>query len=297
MDKDIELKLKIVRRSTRRFFQSIRFGPEAINQSPIIFANSFPKSGTHLLIQILSGFSDIGPVVNSGLPAIVTFDGTTGRRHSTSSILADLNMLKPGDISYGHLHAEPEIIKRLSTLPFAAYNIMRDPRDVVVSHVHYVTELAPGHIHHKFFMEEPSDFNERLKYSITGIKEFESEESPGQSSFARLPDIRARLIPFLVWLNVDGIFNTRYETLVVDTDETIGKMLEFAADRGFVFNINRDKAVQALKEKINPQKSPTFRSGKTGEWKQAFNEENKSIFKDLAGDMLIQLGYEKDLNW
>jgi len=91
--------------------------------------------------------------------------------------------------------------------------------------------------------------------------------------------------------------NTRFETLVTEADKTIRQMLEFARERGFKFNIPLDEAVQSLKDKINPGKSPTFRSGKIGGWKKAFNEENKSIFKDLAGDLLIQLGYEKDLNW
>jgi len=294
---DFKLNLKLFRRSLRRFNQSLKYGSEALNHTPILFANSFPKSGTHLLIQILSGFSDIGPAVNSGLPPIVTFEGTTGRRRSTPSILVDLNSLKPADIAYGHLHAEPEIVKRLSSPPFAAFNIIRDPRDVVVSHVHYLTELAPGHIHHKIFMEGLSYFDERLKYSITGFDGVGPGKKQDQTDFSQLPDIRSRLTPFLGWLDSDGVFNTRFETLVTEADKTIRQMLEFARERGFKFNIPLNEAVQSLKDKINPGKSPTFRSGKIGGWKQAFNEENKSIFKDLAGDLLIQLGYEKDLNW
>lgn len=281
----------------RRFIQSLKYGSEALNHAPILFANSFPKSGTHLLIQILSGFSDLGPAVNSGLPPIVTFEGTTGHRRSTPSILVDLNSLKPADIAYGHLQAEPEIGKQLSSPPFAAFNIIRDPRDVVVSHVHYLTELAPNHIHHKIFMEGMSSFDERLNYSITGFVGVGPEKKTGQIDLSQLPDIRSRLTPFLGWLDSEGVFNTRFETLVTETDITIRKMLEFAGERGFKFNMTQDEAVQSLKDKINPGKSPTFRSGKIGGWKQAFNDENKSIFKDLAGDLLIQLGYEKDLNW
>ena len=43
--------------------------------------------------------------------------------------------------------------------------------------------------------------------------------------------------------------------------------------------------------------SATFRSGKTGEWKKYFKDEHKKIFKDIAEDLLIRLGYERDLNW
>ena len=28
-----------------------------------------------------------------------------------------------------------------------------------------------------------------------------------------------------------------------------------------------------------------------------FKEEHKKVFKDVAGDLLVRLGYEKDKNW
>ena len=62
-------------------------------------------------------------------------------------------------------------------------------------------------------------------------------------------------------------------------------------------NAPRERILEALEESINPKKSPTFRSGKTGEWKKYFTDEHKKIFKDIAGDLLIKLGYEKDNDW
>ena len=43
--------------------------------------------------------------------------------------------------------------------------------------------------------------------------------------------------------------------------------------------------------------SSNFRSGKIGNWKDEFDSENIKKFKELAGDSLIKLKYEKDLNW
>ena len=40
-----------------------------------------------------------------------------------------------------------------------------------------------------------------------------------------------------------------------------------------------------------------FRKGKAGDWANHFTEDHKAYFKDKFGDLLIQLGYEKDLNW
>ena len=41
----------------------------------------------------------------------------------------------------------------------------------------------------------------------------------------------------------------------------------------------------------------TFRSGKIGEWKKYFTDENKEEFKKHLGKYLIEFGYEKDDNW
>lgn len=52
-----------------------------------------------------------------------------------------------------------------------------------------------------------------------------------------------------------------------------------------------------MKRNVNPEKSPTYRKGQSGNWRQEFDEEVKERFKAVAGDLLIELGYEKDLNW
>ena len=34
-----------------------------------------------------------------------------------------------------------------------------------------------------------------------------------------------------------------------------------------------------------------------GRWKKDMNTREKELFKKMAGEMLIELEYEKDLNW
>ena len=43
--------------------------------------------------------------------------------------------------------------------------------------------------------------------------------------------------------------------------------------------------------------SSNFRSGKIGNWKEEFDSTNIAKFKEMAGQSLITLKYEKDLNW
>jgi hypothetical protein len=43
--------------------------------------------------------------------------------------------------------------------------------------------------------------------------------------------------------------------------------------------------------------SSFYRKGVAGDWKNHFTERDKRIFKKEAGELLIELGYERDLDW
>jgi len=267
--------------------QQWKYRSISLMNAPILFANSFPKSGTHLLTQIMEGFPLIGPAVNSGMPAVVMFDGATGRERSRREILKELELLSFGDTSYGHLHALPWIQDILSSDNFATIFILRDPRDVVVSHVHYVTDIEPNHVHHAYYTQVLHSFDERLKTSILGRPDAANP----------FPDIAGRFAPFVGWLGNNGVLTLKYEDLLADPFTLSSQILDYAIKRGFPLNMERNKAVEVLVSKINPQKSPTFRKGKSGGWKNAFTQEHMDIFKEVASQLLIDLGYEKDTNW
>jgi hypothetical protein len=74
-------------------------------------------------------------------------------------------------------------------------------------------------------------------------------------------------------------------------------MLDEVEETGYKIPVPREKALGILVKAIQPRKSHTFRSGKTGGWHEYFTEEHKALFKDVAGDLLVKLGYEKDNNW
>jgi hypothetical protein len=265
----------------------VRYRRLSLQGAPLLFANSFPKSGTHLLTQVLQGFPRFTLTVDSGLPAIVTFQGDTGRPRSSGEIIHDLQRLLPGDIAYGHLHASPEVVAYLCQPGVAAYFILRDPRDVVISHVHYVTEMEPNHIHHRYYSQELRTFDERLRTSIQGIPD----------PTIPFPDIYQRFVPYLGWIEHPEVLTLRYEDFLANRAEALGQVYDQAVLRGLPAQTSREEAIQSLEASIDPGRSPTFRSGKAGGWRTQFNPENKLLFKDVAGDLLIQLGYERDHDW
>ncbi len=278
---------RLLRRALRRAGALARHRRLTFDGAPVLFANSFPKSGTHLLTQVLQGLPQVGLAALSGLPAVVTYLGDTGRARSETEIVADLRRFLPGDIGYGHVHALPAALDLLCRPGYAAYFILRDPRDVVVSHVHYVAEMAPEHIHHRYYTQELHTFEQRVNASIAGL--------PDPS--VPFPNVRARFAPFLGWMNRTEVLSLRFEDFLADRQAALGRVLDHAVTRGFSLRLEREAALAVLAAGINPQRSPTFRSGKSGGWRAQFSAANVRLFKDITGDLLIQLGYEQDNDW
>ncbi len=283
----LDLLARLVRRWLRRLAAQRCFPGIPMQQLPVLFGNSFPKSGTHLLTQILAGFSTLGPVVESGLPPVLTFTGETGQPRPLPAILADLARFEPGDIGYGHLHALPEIATWLCRQGVAPYFIYRDPRDVVVSHVFYVTDINNRHVHHDYYVNDLSTFEQRLEVSILGRPDFQNP----------FPDIRSRFEPYLPWLDRKEVLSLRYEELLADTNKELVRIFDHAVSRGFIYRGRSPVAVETLHRAIKPSESPTFRSGVSGGWKQHFRPKTIKLFKDATGDLLLRLGYEQNQNW
>jgi hypothetical protein len=281
------IQARLVRRELRRIGQMWAYRRLSLDGLPLIFGNSFPKSGTHLLTQVLHGFTRLGPAVDSGLPAIVTFEGETGRMRAVGEILAELDRLQPGDIAFGHLHALPAVMAFLCRDGVVPYFILRDPRDVVVSHVHYVTDMAAHHAHHQYYLESLHNFDERLATSISGL--------PGLE--APFPDIRARFEPYLSWLDRPEVLTLHFEEFVTDREAAIGRVLDHAIARGFSVQFDRQRAVEVLVQGIDPKRSPTYRRGAVGGWREQFSSEHKELFKQVSGDLLVRLGYEAGDAW
>ena len=132
---------------------------------PILLGISFPKSGTHLLDQILTGFAGFAPFAPRLRSFYAEYEGESGRKRAPEQALTWLDSLRPLDVASAHLLARPEAVSRVTSGGFAPFFIFRDPRDVVVSHVFYVTEMESRHVHHDYYQSLP-DFNARLKAKI-----------------------------------------------------------------------------------------------------------------------------------
>lgn len=269
---------------TEKLVQRVRFASQPADL-PILLGISFPKSGTHLLDQILLGFSSVAPYAKRLRSFYAEYEGESGAKRAPEHALRWLDSLRPCDVASAHLFARPEAVARVCSQKFIPYFIFRDPRDVVVSHVFYVTEMESRHVHHAYYQALP-DFNARLSVSILGRPDINIE----------FPNIAERFAPYMDWLHHPQVLTIHFEDLIHDRTATLTRIMDhFLAC--VPLQTPRELILGSLEASINPSRSPTFRSGKTGEWKQYFTAEHKRVFKDVAGDLLIKLGYEKNNDW
>jgi hypothetical protein len=277
--------------------QSVRFSSLSEPQAgwPILLGISFPKSGTHLLDQILVGFSRVAPFARRLHSFFAGYEGESGLKHSLSETLAWVDSLRRLDIASAHLFAWPEVVDRVARPAFVPYFIFRDPRDVAVSHVFYVTDMEPDHVHHNFYQSLP-DFNSRLRASILGRSD---PLVAAQAADVEFPDMAGRFAPYLGWLDQPSVLKIHFEDLVNDRIHSLDLIIDHLLARIGTKTLHASRAtiLESLEASINPGRSPTFRSGKTGEWRKYFTDEHKRIFKDVAGELLVKLGYEQDDNW
>ncbi len=269
----------------RRSQAERRWGHAELDRIPVVIGNAMPKSGSHLLIQVLLGLPKIGPFVDPGLPPISR--SMANRSLPEDAILANLHRLKSGDITYCYLHAREPYISELTRDGLATFFIYRDPRDLIISHVFYATQIHAGHGMHRYYTEKLSTMEQRINAAIQGV----------QSSDAQLSPILTKYQNYLGWLDQPSVSLLRFEDLVLDRATTLARILDHMAARGFQPQPPRVEAINALASAIIPQASGTFRRGQPGEWREHFTDENKRIFKSATGNLLQRLGYETSSTW
>lgn len=282
----VKQQLRRTFRGPGKYAQAVlRWKRFSFNEAPPVFGNSKPKSGSHLLLQILNGFTHIMPYAYVAAEPVRTINKDGGRR-TVDRIAGDLGHLPRGVIGWGYVEADDENVAVLCQPDRVNYFIYRDPRDMLVSQVFFATDMHEEHGMHAFYKSLP-DFGERLKIAITGI----------DRDGLKMVSVRQRYAGVFEWLKQPHVMCIRFEDLINERDATLNAMLDEVEKTGYRIPISREKALEILVEAIQPKKSHTFRSGKTGGWKEYFTEEHKALFKDVAGDLLVRLGYEKDNDW
>jgi hypothetical protein len=276
--------LKHLRWRVRRVNTALRWGAGSLWNAPIVFGNAMPKSGSHLLTQILYGLTSIGPFVNPGFPPVNRDE--TNQPLSDEKVFANIYRMLPGDIRYGYIHAKEPYLTLLTQPEQATIFIYRDPRDMLVSHIFYATDLYEGHGMNRYYAQLDS-VEARLNAAIEGVS----------NPMFFLSNVRERYESYLGWFEQPDVLCLPFEDLILEQDAALARLLGYLEVRGLELKVSRDLAIEVLKTGIAPKKSGTFRKGEPGNWREHFTPGNKKRFKNVASDLLVRLGYEDGDDW
>lgn len=163
--------------------------------------------------------------------------------------------------------------------------MIRDPRDIAVSHFNYVTNIDKNHKSHHYFSQLPND-EIRLMTVITGQKNV-------------VEPINKVLEDYFPWLSVKGCLTVKFENLIGPNGGGNEELqLQSVLDIASFLEISlRENQLNKIIDNIYSSKSPTFSTGQIGKWKEYFTDEHIREFKNSSSEMLIKYGYEKDNNW
>jgi len=227
-----------------------------------VYVTSVPKCGTHLLLRtlyFLTGFE-------------VKWIHFPTRNDAEDKVL--VNHMTFSKTSF--------LLKRKDCKGFFIY---RDPRDMVVAYA-----FARLHVYKNLTLDEI-------------ILKLIEESIYTHVVLARARGIKAVYDLFLPWKNYSQFYTVRFEDLVGPQGggskeiqyETIKNMAQYLKIE--VTDEQIDEIANEVFGGSVPGSLNTFRTGQIGSWKNYFNEQHKEAFKKIAGQLLIDLGYEKDLDW
>ncbi len=155
-----------------------------------VFTTSVPKSGTFLLERALC----LHPGLYRQLKRTV-FDSRVRSEAEFRSLIASV---RPGQIVMTHVTFSPGYPPILQERGVKSVFMVRDPRDIVLSHAHYA---ATNEDHWLFRWYREADRRERLRMSIEGIPE------------VGLRSVAGTLRAFQGWLETAD-FVVRFEDLI-----------------------------------------------------------------------------------
>ncbi len=197
-----------------------------------------------------------------------------------------------------YANADPVQVATISS--FKAFHVIRDPRDIVVSgyfshknshHVEHWPELVP---HRRRLNEVSIDAGLFLEMDF--------------SRSLWMTKLEVGLLDSLAdWdFEQENILEMKYENLIENPLAAFTRAFSFLnllgsdEDRAHLQKAIDEYSFRNLsggRQQGQEDQRSHFRKGVAGDWKEYFNDEHKARFKSEFGDLLIKLGYEKNLDW
>jgi hypothetical protein len=258
---------------------------------------SIPKSGTHLMINVLHHMAHAAPHWHAGYdPDFSPYYTSLWKNRNRYSYLCMHFCLQP---------AFEDLRKNINLKRIIC---IRDLRDICVSMVYHIRKKGwaglNGNNPSAWNAFRQLSFDEQLLFVIN------------YESYSHFPDDQWDLSRVarqaIQYCKEPNVLICPYESLVGEKGGGTQKaqLRKLACINEFLNLALSEKELIEISSKIyGDEHAPfgkkegfttfesTYRTAKIGSWKEAFKEEHKEAFKKKLGWALIVLGYEKNNNW
>lgn len=268
----------------RYYLSAVRYqlGPARGGEQRRVLVNGVPKSGTTWLYRM-----------------ILAVPGYRERGNFRGDISA-YDTVQPGDVVHGHDWYTAELNEKLSANNLRVVLVVRDLRDQAVSRMFHL-KRDQTHAWQPTFEQLSTD--DALMLSIEGRE--------AGAELPLLPGVTAWKTFTRQWMTADmNIVCLRYEDLLADPVKEMRQLfhdLDMPVPESLlqaIVNRNRFERMtvgrkfwQAARHPGQEDAASHFRKGITGDWQNFFGEAHRQRFKELAGDWLIEMGYEEGGDW
>ena len=240
---------------------------------------SIPKSGTHLLIKCIKLLSD----------AEFKFTGDSAIPRYIDVCLSNL---PSQTVLVSHIPCTPASLSAIRKHQAKVLFIYRDPRDQLVSYAHYIRNNNCSQVPHQAWpMAKNMSFNQIINSLIT--------EKELYHFFPGITGVDGFYKALMPWVHFKGCLVIRFEDLI-GSQGGGSQEVQYATIKAIAHYLD---IAPLPEEKIRYVMSnlfgggSAFRLGQIGSWKTTFNKQQKETFNRVAGQLLIDLGYEKDEAW
>ncbi len=182
---------------------------------------------------------------------------------------------------------------------------LRDGRDVMVSLVHNrwraarwagsAVKLSPKDAKKRdSYIEDPESFITG-GHSIFTEQRLRNRARRWRCTVRQAQQMGKRLFG-------DNYFEVRYEDHLHRPHETLAELFRFlgvGAESEVIEAVVEENSFEKVSGRPRGQESSSnfLRKGISGDWVEVFTKGDKRVFKEEAGDLLVELGYEKNSNW
>lgn len=280
--------------AARIIFAGIRLGIQRVKASrgydrhgsrypnPILFIAGLPKSGTTWLENMLASYPGFQPITPVGA---VQYEVKRKESHSYPlpkdffrSLKSELLIIKM------HLNGSVHNAEVLVSDKIKYVILFRDLRDVALSYGFYVSRTP---WHPDFIQYKNLSPGERLKvFADTHLEEYKN------------------------WIQLWRDNRDPELSIIITYEEMRRNPVKALARAAALFGLDSSPDLissivdQHALDKIPPEADQgpqsigsVVRKGQVGDWANYFTPELKTIYKERIGQLLIDLGYETDLNW